>query len=151
MALPDIFEVSTTAELISRLDHLKPDSPAQWGRMDVAQMLAHCCIPYAQIQGQVGGGPWALRWLARLVLKGSVVGEAPFRRNLPTARTFIVSNPRDFEGERDRLRGHIQEIHGQGADAVEGRPHAAYGPLTARQWSNLLFKHLDHHLRQFGV
>jgi len=151
MALPDVFETATTEQLIERLDRLQANSPAQWGRMDVAQMLAHCGIPYAQIEGKVGGGPWLLRWIARIAFKESVVGEVPFRQNIPTAKAFIMSTPHNFEAERTRLRAQVLEVHSRGAEAFEGRVHVAFGPLTARQWSNLLYKHLDHHLRQFGV
>jgi len=151
MALPDVFAAATTEELIARLERLRADSPALWGRMDVAQMLAHCCIPYVQLEGKMGGGPWLMRWIARLAFKGSVVGEAPFKKNVPTPKDFIVSTSRDFEAERNRLKAHIQEVHGRGAAAFEGRSHVTFGPLTAREWSNLIFKHLDHHLRQFGV
>jgi Protein of unknown function (DUF1569) len=151
MALPDCFDPKETETLLDRMASLAPGSAAHWGKMDAAQMLAHCCIPYQQIQGELGGGPAVLRFIARHFLKQAVVGEAPFKRSLPTAKAFRVADAREFERERQRLGAFIRAVHGQGAAAFEGRLHVAYGPLTARQWSNLLWKHLDHHLRQFGV
>lgn len=114
-------------------------------------MLAHCCTPYEQLRGEKGGGPRMLRWMARLFFKESVVGERPFRKNLPTAPQFVIADPRDFAREMGRLLTLVGEFHGLGRDAFEGRIHVTFGALTARQWSNLLWKHLDHHLRQFGA
>lgn len=150
MPQPDIFDPAVTRSLCDRICQLDPRSAPLWGRMDGAQMLAHCGTPYAQLRGEVDGGPLLVRWLGRLLFKGTVIGERPFRRNLPTARVFVVADPRDFERERERLLAAIQALHGEGRAAFEGRVHPAFGPLSARQWSNLLWKHLDHHLRQFG-
>lgn len=151
MAFPSIFDPVTTGELKARLGKLRLDSPPLWGRMDVAQMLAHCCTPYDQIEGRTGGGSWLLRFMARTCFKGSAVGEEPFRKNVPTPKAFVIADPRDFERERGRLTALIEAVHGRGAAAFEGRAHVTFGVLTAKEWSNLLYKHLDHHLRQFGV
>lgn len=151
MLLPDVFDPAVTEALVARLEKLTPSSTPQWGRMDVAQMLAHCCLPYRQLAGEIGGGPWLLRFLAKHVFKQKVVGEVPYGPNIPSPKPFRVTDPRVFEPERDRLVACIRDWHGKGADAYEGRLHASFGVLTAREWSNLLYKHLDHHLRQFGA
>lgn len=151
MALPDCFDPKETEALLARIAALSPESSPLWGKMDAAQMLAHCCIPYEQVQGQRGAGPLLARLAGRYLFKGSVVGEQPFRRNLPTPRSFLVADAREFEKELGRLVACIRAVHGQGAVAFEGRAHVTFGPLSARQWSNLMWKHLDHHLRQFGV
>jgi hypothetical protein len=151
MPLPDAFDSAALENLFTRLDALTPSTQHLWGRMDVAQMLAHCCVPYEQLQGKRGGGPWLLRFLARHFFKQKVVGEPLYGRNIPTPDDFKVADPRDFANERERLRGLVREFHAPGAAAFEGRVHVAFGPLTAREWSNLLWKHLDHHLRQFGA
>ncbi len=152
MTLPNVFDPPATAELLDRMDRLAPGTPARWGRMDVAQMLAHCCIPYEQIRGERGPGvPALLRPLARLLVKSKVVGEKGYGRNIPAPKAMSVSDAREFHRERERLRGYITHHHGEGAVAFHERPHLIFGPLTSREWSNLLWKHLDHHFRQFGV
>lgn len=152
MPLPIVFEPDTTADLLERLDRLAPDTAARWGRMNVAQMLAHCCIPYEQIRGERGAGvPALLRPLARLLVKPKVVGERLYGRNIPAPKAMSISEAREFHRERERLRGYIAHHHAEGAAAFHERPHPVFGPLTAREWSNLLWKHLDHHFRQFGV
>lgn len=151
MALPDAFAPDTIQGLLARLDSLGPDSRARWGKMDVAQMLAHCCTPYEQLRGEKGGGPWILKVLARAFFKRGIVGDAPFKHNLPTSPVFRIVDPRDFERERARLKGFIASSHGEGRAAFEGRTHVTFGVLSATEWSNLLWKHLDHHFRQFGA
>ena len=117
MALPDAFDPATIRSLLARLDGLGSDARAQWGTMDVARMCAHCCTPYEQLRGEKGGGPWVLKVLARAFFKGGIVGERPFRHNLPTPKPFRVADPRDFERERSRLRDLIQVHHGEGRSA----------------------------------
>jgi len=151
MTLPDAFDPAAIEALFARMDSLHPGTQRLWGRMDVAQMLGHCCVPYEQIQGKRGGGPWFMGFLARHFFKQKVVGEALYGKNIPTPKVFKVADARDFEAEKARLRGLVREFHGLGAAAFDGRVHVAFGPLTAREWSNLLWKHLDHHLRQFGA
>lgn len=46
MALPNIFTKNVADQLIQRIDKLKPTSQAKWGKMNVAQMLAHCNVTY---------------------------------------------------------------------------------------------------------
>lgn len=152
MAFPDVFEPTVTAALLTRLDALRPDSTSPWGEMDVAQMMAHCCIPYEQVTGAAGPGvPFFIRWVARYVVKGKVTNDVPFEQDLPGSKAMLVSDPRNFHLERERLRGFISELHGKGAAFFDGRRHVIYGPLTVREWSNLFYKHLDHHFRQFGA
>lgn len=151
MPLPDVFEPAVTAALRTRIESLTPGTRALWGKMSVDQMLAHCTTIYRQTLGEVGGGPWLLRAFARTFFKTSIVGDKPFARNLPTPQNFRVSDPRDFARERARLLDLVARLHGEGAPAFEGRAHVTWGPLSAREWSNLYYKHLDHHLRQFGA
>lgn len=151
MPLPDAFAPETVQALLARVDSLSAGSRPRWGTRDVARMCAHCATPYEQLRGEKGGGPWLMRILARAFLKGGIVGEAPYKPNQPTAPWFRIADPRDFERERARLRELIRSHHGEGRVAFEGRGHVTFGPLSATEWSNLLDKHLDHHLRQFGA
>jgi Protein of unknown function (DUF1569) len=151
MPLPDIFDPAVTAQLIRRIESVSQATKPAWGKMNAAQMLAHCCVVYRQIRGEIGAGPWLLRTLARTFFKKSVVGDEPFKQNLPTAKAFIIRNPQEFARERERLITYVREIHAEGAAAFEGRTSLTWGPMSAREWSNLLYKHLDHHLRQFSA
>jgi hypothetical protein len=77
--------------------------------------------------------------------------DEPMRRNSPTAKILIVQDERDLETERTRLCGLIDRFASAGPAGCTKHPHAFFGPLTPDEWAILMYKHLDHHLRQFGV
>ena len=150
--MKDVFDPAVTAELIGRIRGLRPDTRPEWGRMDVAQMLAHCCVGYEITYEDVHPRPGPVkRFLLRTLVKPGVVGEKPYPRNAPTAPVFRVRGERDFERERDRLIGYLERTRDLGGDAFEGRDYPNFGPLTRREWSTMFYKHLDHHLTQFSV
>jgi transposase InsO family protein len=75
----------------------------------------------------------------------------PMRKNSPTARGLIVADERDFGTERARLSGLIDKFAAGGAARCTRNPHSFFGRMTPEEWAILTYKHLDHHLRQFGV
>jgi hypothetical protein len=77
--------------------------------------------------------------------------EEPMRRNSPTSRELVMTGEKDFEAERGRLTGLIDRFAAAGPSGCTDHPHAFFGPLKPDEWSILMYKHLDHHLRQFGV
>lgn len=124
--------------------------------MTVDQMLAHCNVPFDTVYDpeytRENPRPNALvRKLLRLVAKPIVVGEKPYKRNMRTAPSFIIEGERDFEAERDRLVAYVKRVQADGEAAFDAKESHSFGPLTAREWSTLFYKHTDHHLQQFGV
>jgi hypothetical protein len=152
MAFPSVFESATTASLHERLDRLSTESTPQWGKMNVSQMVTHCCIPYEILyEGRKLTVNPVLRLFARLFLKSMMTDTSLPKRSAITAPEFIITHHTDLNAERTRLKAFIQRVEKDGIAGFEGRIHTLLGPLTAGQWSNLLYKHIDHHLRQFGV
>lgn len=151
--MKDGFDPEVAAELALRIRTLTPDSRPLWGKMDAAQMLAHCCVPYELAFGEGGHPtPGALRrFLLRHLVKPGVVGPKPYRKGLPTAPEFRIRGERSFEVERDRLVAYLHRTAEMGRASFEGRVQPNFGPLTAEEWNGLFLKHLEHHLRQFGV
>lgn len=149
---PDIFLNETTRALHQRIDKLTPETQPLWGKMSVDQMLAHCCTPYEHALGERNDGPSAImKILLRLFFKKSMINEVPYKQNLPTAPSFVIADHRNFELEKTRLKGYISKIESLGKDYFEGKEQISLGKLSADEWNNLLYKHIDHHLRQFGV
>lgn len=152
MAYPSVYSSAEAAALVARIEHLTPASQPRWGKMNVAQMLAHCCVPYEMALTEQHARPPALkRWLMRALVKWIVVGPRPFPKNSPAPKEFKVAEQQDFKKEQLRLVEGVRQVQQLGPEAFEGRDHPSFGPLSAGQWSNLMYKHLDHHLRQFGV
>jgi hypothetical protein len=77
--------------------------------------------------------------------------EEPFRKNSPTAKSLIVADEREFDKEREQLSRLIDKFVSGGAAGCTKHPHSFFGKMTPEEWAVLTYKHLDHHLRQFGV
>ena len=150
--MKNIFDPTVIAELIHRIEQLQPTSPALWGKMSVDQMLAHCNVAYemAFTDKHPKANP-ILRLILKAFVKPGVVNEAPYKRNIPTAPAFRIKNRRDFEEEKARLISFVEQTLAAGETGFEGKASPSFGPMTAKEWNNLLYKHLDHHLGQFGV
>ena len=89
-------------------------------------------------------------WLAKIFFKKSLYNEKPWKKGLPTAKFLKTKDQKDFSVEKENLVKLIDETY-QHRDKTEWNPHPAFGYFTAQQWGKMQYKHLDHHLRQFGV
>ncbi len=152
MALPNIFHKIETDKIIQRINNLTPDSRPNWGRMNVAQMLAHCNVTYEMIYENIHPKPNALmRIILKLLVKNKVVSETAYKQNSPTAPQFIKKETHNFETEKKRLIGYITKTQQLGEAHFDNKESLSFGPLTKTEWNNMLYKHLHHHFSQFGV
>lgn len=150
--MKNIFRREVTDELIRRIHALTPKTEPFWGKMTVAQMLAHCCVPYEFVYEELHRPPGPLRrFLLRMLVKPGVTNEKPYRKNSPTAPAFKVPVQQDFQREQERLIGYLERTCDLGAAHFHGKDYPSFGVLTETEWNNLFYKHLDHHLSQFGV
>jgi hypothetical protein len=151
-ARKDLFAAATLDEVKGRIALLRPESERLWGKMNAAQMLAHCA---ATMEMAVGMTFPPRRFIGRLVgplAKKAVVTEGkPFRRNSASDKSLIIREDRDFETERQRLRGLLERFAAGGPERCTKHPHSFFGSLTPMEWAALMYQHLDHHLQQFGV
>lgn len=136
-------------EIKDRLTKLTEDSERQWGKMTPGQMARHCQAPL-EIMLQKNDYGVKPNWLINLLFKRSMYNDKPWRKNLPTAPSFRITDDRDFAVEKAKLVDLIDEI-GTKLDKEDWGKHPAFGKLTTRQWGQMQYKHLDHHLRQFGL
>jgi Protein of unknown function (DUF1569) len=152
MALPNIFTYEVSDKIIQRIQALTASSQPIWGKMGVAQMLAHCAVTYEMLYETKHAKPnFFMRLMLKAFVKSTVVGEAPYKHDSRTAPAFIITDARDFEKEKARLIAYIRKTQLQGESSFEGKESLSFGPLSKTEWNNLLYKHLDHHLSQFGV
>ena len=150
--MKNVFDPAVTAELIHRIEKLTPESPAVWGKMSVDQMLAHCCVAYEMAFTDKHPKPNPImRFLLKSFVKKGVVNEVPYKRNLPTAPAFRIKNEKNFAEEKARLIAFLEQTQALGTTHFEGKASLSFGPMTATEWNNQFYKHLDHHLTQFGV
>lgn len=147
-----VFDPIGVHQILNRINRLTPETPAKWGKMNVAQMLAHCNVSYEMIYEKIHPKPNPiLKLFLKLVIKGKVVSDKPYPQNSPTAPAFIISDQKQFEKERTRLVNYINQTLDNGPAFFDGRESHSFGKLNTAEWNNMLYKHLDHHLSQFGV
>ena len=150
--MKNIFTKETTNEIIGRINQLNTNSKPNWGKMTVAQMLAHCNVTYEMVYTNKHPKPNAfVRFLLKLFVKNKVIDETPYPQNSRTAPQFIVNDDKNFEGEKQRLIDHIIKTQELGENHFNGKESHSFGALTTQEWNNMFYKHLDHHLTQFGV
>lgn len=119
--------------------------------MDAAQALAHCALA---IEAATGDAKLPRQLFARLIgpfFKGWVLGPKPFSKNSPTHPELVMTAPKDFTRERARLIASILKFHDAGPASAARYEHGFVGKLTGEEWGRMQHKHLDHHLKQFGL
>jgi hypothetical protein len=152
MALPNIFSADVSNKMMERINNLKPTTAAQWGKMNVAQMLAHCNVTYEMVFENIHPKPNAfIKFILKAIVKKKVVTEVPYTHNGKTAPQFIIKDNKNFDTEKQRLLSYITKTQLLGESHFNNKESHSFGVLSTIEWSNMFYKHLDHHLTQFGV
>src|SRR5580692_2394409 len=151
----NLFDSSLAGATKQRVLKLRHDSQRQWGQMTVAQTFVHCTSGLEMAMGVINPqrAPFPATVLG-LLIKPLVFGnDKPMRRNSPSSPELFSADPAtcDFERERGNLLLAIDRFVHEGAACCSRHPHPFFGPLKPQQWAILMYKHIDHHLRQFGV
>jgi len=141
----------TYKECISRIEELTAETQPLWGRMDAAQMLSHCTEVQMVANGKdLIGTPFIIKLFGGLVKK-MVLSEKPYPKNSRTHTQYIQTTDRDFETEKNRLFEVVEQFANMDKEEAEAVVHPLFGKMSIEEkgWSS--YKHLDHHLTQFGV
>jgi hypothetical protein len=149
--MKSLFDAATANEVKERIGRLGPNSVRQWGKMNAAQAMAHCSIA---MESAVGDSLPPRMFVGRILgplVKSKALKDEPMGRNAPTAKSLVVADDRDLAKERQRLCALIERFCSGGPQGCTKHPHTFFGPLTPDEWARLMYKHVDHHLRQFGA
>ena len=151
--MKNLFETNVRDELKARVVRLGPECERIWGSMTPAQVMAHCSRSLEWAVGEtipprIGLLP---RIMGRLIKPMVFKDDKPIRRNSPTTPDLLVHNEPDLEAERTHLCSLIDRFVVAGPEGCTSNPHSFFGPLKPTEWAILMYKHIDHHLRQFGV
>ncbi|MEQ9414725.1 MAG: DUF1569 domain-containing protein [Cyclobacteriaceae bacterium] len=149
--MKSLFEQSSLAEIETRINNLSPESTRQWGKMEIDQMLAHCAEAMEVVTGQRHAKRGFLGYILGPLLKAQFYNDEPASKNSPTANEFIIRERKNFNDEKNRLMKLVKQFHDGGEAKCTSDPHAFFGKLTAEQWGKGVYKHLDHHLKQFSA
>ncbi len=136
-------------EIKQRIGQLTEQSARQWGKMEIGQMLWHCQYPLKlAIENRKNTSKG--NWFIKTFFKKSLYNDKPFRKNLPTAPQLKTKESKDFTSELKVINTLVDDFYAL-KDRETWYPHQTFGALTKAQWGQMEYKHLDHHLRQFGV
>jgi len=150
--MKNVFDKDDAAEIINRINNLEPNTERLWGKMSVGQMLAHCNVTYEMVYDNKHKQPGAFKKIIlKLLVKSSVVSEKTYCKNSRTAPQFIITDNSDFEKEKNRLVEYVKKTQELGASHFENKESHSFGELSSNEWNNMYYKHLNHHLQQFGV
>ncbi len=143
-----IFDTKTVAELVSRINSLQANRQAQWGKMNTYQMLKHCTLSEEMFQGKK---LYKRLFIGKLfggrALKGILKNENPMKKNQPTHPEMKITGTGNFDEERAKW---IRLLQSYDSFSNSQFIHPFFGKMTKEQIGNYVYKHTDHHLRQFG-
>ncbi|HQQ96645.1 MAG TPA: DinB family protein [Cyclobacteriaceae bacterium] len=145
-----IYDLNTKQELIDRINLLSEHAASAWGKMNVAQMVHHCVLWEEMMLGKITyDRQWVGRLFGKWLLKIEVKDDRPMRKNNPTIPALKPgSSPTDFARERHRW---IQLLQEHDLTSNLEIVHPFFGKMTPVEVGYHVYKHTDHHLRQFNV
>lgn len=152
MSRASLYDPDVHAQITERINRLSNESRPEWGKMDAGQMCAHCADALEVMNGERELGPTPL--VARIfkgAIRKAVVGDKPFRKNSPTHPDYLEREPRDLDEHRRRLIEVVGRFVEEDEETAAAREHPAFGQMTREERGWSMYKHLDHHLSQFGV
>ena len=153
--VPSLWHEPDRRDLLARLRRLTPTTPARWGRLDAPRLLPHLAdtvrFALGELHAPRQGGRKA-RLLRYAPVKQLVVYWIPFPRHAPQVPALFGTPPADWAIDLDALEHLLDRIAAHAASPHPAWPeHPYFGRLSTRAWGALGYRHLDHHLRQFGV
>jgi len=149
--MKNLFDKPVYEEIIQRMSALKEGAAAQWGKMNAAQMMAHIRQPFKLALSDKKRPRVLIGLLLGWMFKKKLYDDTPWKPGLPTSPDFIIKDQRNFAEEKKQLAEIIQQFYNAGPGGITKHPHPMFGKFTPEQWGKSMYKHLDHHLRQFGA
>jgi Protein of unknown function (DUF1569) len=145
-----ILNESDRAAICTRVGSLSASSAARWGRMSVTEMLQHLRLSAQMTVGELAVPSANKRVFQVFPLKHLILYVLPFPKGAPTAPELLPDAAVSFEAERAAVLALLDRIAG-GPQEGTGPAHPLFGPLSWREWGAATYKHVDHHLKQFGA
>lgn len=146
--MKNIFDAADRSAIIDRIRGLGPDNARRWGTMSLSKALCHMGDQLSSALGELEAKRVKTP-VSRFPIKQLVVWVMPWPKGIQTAPEMLTTDLAELDVARDRLVELIERMGARGVEA-EWTPHVAFGPLSGKAWGRLAWRHLDHHLKQFG-
>ena len=150
--MKSLFDPESLSKVNSRIDKITEDTNPNWGKMNAGQMLKHCQTPFHIVNGTIEMKTKVgfMKKLVFKMMKSIMYNDKPLRHNVPTSKEFIIDYQVNFNDEKGKLIELIDGFHHR-KDQSHFKPHPIFENFEKDQWGKMQYKHLDHHLTQFGV
>lgn len=149
--MQSLFDVTTFNSIKERINKLSPQSLPLWGKMNVAQMFTHCQRIFNVPLSDKKTPRLLLGMLIGWAFKSKLYDETSWQKSSPTSPAFKVTDSREFEKEKEGLLQLVDNFYKAGPTGINKFPHPFFGKFSPEQWGKGMYKHLNHHLEQFGV
>ena len=145
-----ILNEADRAAIRQRIGYVTSASVPRWGRMDAKAMLTHLRLSALMALGELPVACKSKRVFQVFPVKHLILHVVPFPKGAPTAPELLVPDAAPVEAIRSELVSLVERI-GAGPCEGDGPVHPLFGRLSLREWGVATYKHVDHHLRQFGA
>ena len=146
--MESLIDVQNKTEIINRINKLTPESKPLWGKMSVSKMMAHCVEAMRSAYGETRLKRAFMGKIFGGMAKRSLLSDKPIKQGLPTDKNFIIKDEKNFDEEKNMLIDYVKKFD---VKVVANNSHPFFGIMSADEWDKITAKHLDHHLKQFGV
>ena len=150
--MKNLINETVKQEIFNRIDSLTPQSKAQWGKMNVGQVLRHMTMAFDIPTGDLDPTPVKVPPMPKWLLKFFVLSVKPPKESAETFKEMNMVtnniNPTDIEAEKKKLKDAIEKFSKTASFLPENK---LVGKLSKDEWGKLNYNHTDHHLRQFGA
>ena len=146
-----LWDEAARRALLDRARRLTPASTPRWGSFTVDRMLAHVVDGFRMATGELPVRPKKVRLpISRWPLNVLFIHLVGMPKHAPTARELVARPPASIEEELRELDAQMALLASM-RERTDWPAHPFFGKLSRRAWGVLGWKHVDHHLRQFGV
>jgi Protein of unknown function (DUF1569) len=141
-------------DLLGRMQRIRPETRALWGRMNAHQMVCHLNDSFSLAMGDKTASE-DINVFSRTLIKW-VALYAPLRwpKGVPTRPEMDQlrggTRPVEFSHDKAALAAAIERFARQ-PNTFQFARHPTFGELTKWEWIRWGYLHADHHFRQFGV
>lgn len=143
-----IFDNQSVIALTNRINSLNKADQAQWGKMNAYQMLKHCTLADEMFQGKKEYKRLFIgRLFGRMALNGILKNENPMKKSQPTHPELKITGTGDFENEQQNW---INTLSKYNEFSNQSFTHPFFGKMSKDEIGQFVYKHTDHHLKQFG-
>ena len=144
-----MFNDEDRASMLTRIDRVASGARPRWGKMNAERMLAHLVESVRMAIGEIAPRPKKLP-IRYFPLKQLIIYWLPFPKGAPTAPELLPKETGSIDSNRAEL-ARLVRLFSERAAQTAWPDHPAFGRLTKQAWGVLVYRHFDHHLRQFGV